>query len=394
MYQYLRILILPLVLSQHAAAVHHMKREPLHRVSERDSKVPIQVTNNCGEDIYPAITTQSGNGPPSSGFHLGPGESNSQMVSSNWQGRVWARTNCSFNADGTAPASGIPGSACLTGDCGGTIACTGAGTPPASLAEFTLATTNGQTFYDLSLVDGFNLAIGIIYNNSTSNDSASSNATSNIPPNFTNPICIGSASLLSNTPTPAFQTAQYPLALDNSVTTTFLESWCPWALQLNPPLKPGDGVYPYPDDNIARPPFNPCLSACAKFNLPQYCCTGSYNSPSSCSPSDYSTNAKTACPDAYSYAFDDQTSTFIIPTEPGAGFEIMFCPEGKSTTILKTFGSQLSEVASTGVVTRSIRADAENKTYIEEHSGACRAETSIQRAVLLVIAFAIILVAI
>lgn len=370
-----------------------MKHEPLHWVSPRDSDVPIQVTNNCGEDIYPAITTQGGNGPPDSGFRLRPGESNSQMVSSNWQGRVWARTNCSFNADGTAPANGASGPACLTGDCGGTVACTGAGTPPASLAEFTLATSAGQTFYDLSLVDGFNLAIGIIYNNSTSNDTSSSNATSNIPPNFTNPICIGSASLLSDTPTPAFETAQYPLALDTSVTATFLQSWCPWPLQINPPLKPGDGVYPYPDDTIARPPFNPCLSACAKWNLPQYCCTGSHDSPSSCGPSDYSTNAKTACPDAYSYAFDDQTSTFIIPAQRGAGFEIMFCPEGKSTTILKTFGSQLSEVASTGVVTRSIRADAENKTYIEERNTASGTSIAMQHFLLLVAAFASILVA-
>ena len=385
-------LVLLYKLIQHATAIHHMKREPLHWVSPRNSDVTIQVTNNCGDDIYPAITTQAGSGPPSSGFHLGPGESNSQSVSSNWQGRVWARTNCSFNADGTAPADGIPGSACLTGDCGGTVACLGAGAPPASLAEFTLATTSDQTFYDMSLVDGFNLGIGIIYNNSTSNATSSSNATSNIPPNFTNPICIGAASLLSDTPTAAFATAQYPLALENSVTSTFLETWCPWPLQLNPPLKPGDGVYPYPDDNIARPPFNPCLSACAKWNLPQYCCTGSYNSPQSCSPSDYSTNAKMACPDAYSYAFDDQTSTFIIPTQPGAGFEIMFCPEGKSTTILKTFGSHLAQVASTGVVTRGIRADAENKTYIEEQN-VSGSETGALHWVLLVAAFTITLLA-
>lgn len=392
MYTYLYTLLLPIILPQHATAVHHMKREALHWVSARDSDVPIQVVNNCGEDIYPAITTQAGNGPPSSGFLLSPGESNSQMVSSNWQGRVWARTNCSFNADGTAPANGIPGSACFTGDCGGTVACTGSGTPPATLAEFTLATTSGQTFYDMSLVDGFNLAMGIIYNNSTSNGSSSSNATSNIPPNFTNPICIGNAALLSDTPTPAFQTAQYPLALDNSVTATFLQSWCPWPLQLNPPLRPGDGVYPYPDDNIVRPPFNPCLSACAKFGLPQYCCTGSYNTPQSCGPSDYSTAAKTACPDAYSYPYDDRDSTFVIPDQPGAGFLIMFCPEGHSTTILQTFGSQLSEVASTGVVTRSIRDDAENKTYIEEQNGAKGADIAMQHVLLLVAGFASVVV--
>jgi hypothetical protein len=41
-------------------------------------------------------------------------------------------------------------------------------------------------------------------------------------------------------------------------------------------------------------------------------------------------------------AFDDQTSTFIIPS--GGGFGITFCPAGKSTTILKSFGAQLAQV--------------------------------------------------
>lgn len=369
-----------------------MKREALHWVAARDSDVAIQVTNNCGENIYPAITTGAGTGPPSSGFLLEPGETLSQLVSSNWQGRVWARTNCTFNAEGTASANGS-GPACLTGDCGGTVKCLGAGTPPASLAEFTLATPAGQTFYDLSLVDGFNLGLGIIYNNSTSNGTSESNATSNIPPNFTNPICVGAAAQLSDTPTSAFETPQYPLALDNFVTPDFLSSWCPWPLQLFPPMRPGDGVYPYPDSNIPRPPWNPCLSACAKWGDPSYCCTGSYNSPSTCSPSEYSTNAKQACPDAYSYAFDDRTSTFIIPMQPGAGFEVMFCPEGKSTTIIKTFGAQMAEVASTGVVTRAIRADAENRTYIEEQNGASGQYTAILHVVLLAAGFTNLLLA-
>jgi Thaumatin family len=392
MYRYTHYLVPLCSLLQHASAIHHLKREPLHWVSARDTDVTMQVTNNCGEDIYPAITTQSGNGPPSSGFLLRPGESHSQMVSSNWQGRCWARTNCTFNADDTTSANGS-GPACLTGDCGGMVACTGPGTPPATLAEFTLSTPKGQTFYDISMVDGYNLAMGIIYNNSTTNGTSSSNATSNIPPNFTNPICIGTVALLSDMPTPAFETPQYPLALENSMTPDFLSSWCPWPLQLNPPIRPGDGVYPYPDSNIPRPPFNPCLSACAKWGDPQYCCTGSHDSPSTCSPSEYSTNAKTACPDAYSYAFDDQTSTFIIPAQPGAGFEIIFCPEGKSTTIIKTFGSQMDEIASTGVVTTGIRADAENRTYIEEQNGASAGDMAVLRLALLGVVCTSLLVA-
>lgn len=49
---------------------------------------------------------------------------------------------------------------CATGDCGGSLFCNGAGgAPPATLAEITL--TAEQDFYDVSLVDGYNLPIAI-----------------------------------------------------------------------------------------------------------------------------------------------------------------------------------------------------------------------------------------
>lgn len=47
-------------------------------------------------------------------------------------------------------------------------------------------------------------------------------------------------------------------------------------------------------------------------------------------------------------AFDDQTSTFIIPA--GAGFEVVFCPGGRSTTILNSESDQLSQLQNTGHV--------------------------------------------
>lgn len=206
--------------------------------------------------------------------------------------------------------------------------------------------------------------------------SQSGNSTlQDIPPNLTNPVCIGTSSLLA----PVGSTADdadfgsnstFPLPLDQTVTSSFIQKWCPWPLQLNPPKKPGDGVYPYPDDNIQRPIFNPCLSACAKWNKDQYCCTGSHNTPATCSPSEYSTQAKKVCPDAYSYAYDDQTSTFIIPQ--GGGFEIVFCPAGRSTNILATFGDQLRQLAQTGHASRDIVTTAQNITYIREKNVAIR----------------------
>lgn len=68
-----------------------------------------------------------------------------------------------------------------------------------------------------------------------------------------------------------------------------------------------------------------CKSACDQFATPQYCCTEAYGSPTTCPPTQYSNAFKAACPTAYSYAYDDATSTF---TCKGANYTITFCPTG------------------------------------------------------------------
>lgn len=90
----------------------------------RDTSVPLRVTNHCPDIIWPAILTQNGVGPESSGFELAPGNSSRQTVSGDWRGRVWGRTNCSFPS-ASGPASGQGGSACQTGDCGMFLECQG-----------------------------------------------------------------------------------------------------------------------------------------------------------------------------------------------------------------------------------------------------------------------------
>ncbi|CAA9960887.1 Thaumatin family protein [Pyrenophora teres f. maculata] len=310
---------------------------------------PLLVTNHCPDNIWPGISTQSGTGPGQNGFQLKPGETKNQTVSEDWQGRVWGRTNCSFNHDGTASASG-QGKACLSGDCNGALNCRVGGDVPVSLAEFTLDAGDGHTYYDISLVDGYNVPMAIVLQpleNITLDD---------IPPNLTNPSCQGTDGLLAPqgyNPYPEYPdflrtNTSYPLPFDQDVDENKISRWCPWDLQQTPPEKPGDGVYPYPDDNIQRPQFNPCYSACAKNNQPQDCCTGKYNSPSACKPSEYSKNVKSVCPDAYSFAFDDQTSTFIIPS--GAGFEVVFCPGARSTTILSTSRAEMLQLSQQGKV--------------------------------------------
>ena len=91
------------------------------------NSVPLIISNNCGETIWPGIGTQGGTGPGTGGFELDSGSSKDMMVSGDWQGRVWGRTNCSF-APGGLSASNLngnngAGAACGTGDCGGVLNC-------------------------------------------------------------------------------------------------------------------------------------------------------------------------------------------------------------------------------------------------------------------------------
>lgn len=103
--------------------MHHMSRKAPRKVDRRkEPMTPLLVTNNCPEVIYPGISTQSGEGPKENGFKLDPGKSYNQTVSEDWQGRVWGRTNCSFNDDGTKPKNGGP-KACGSGDCNGIVNC-------------------------------------------------------------------------------------------------------------------------------------------------------------------------------------------------------------------------------------------------------------------------------
>lgn len=357
-----RAALLFLAIVQPSIALHHMKRIPppsLHRRQNEMTLTPLIIVNSCPEPIWPAVDTQHGTGPSTNGFKLSPGEQNNLTVSENWQGRVWGRTNCSFNDAGTGPASGGVGRACGSGDCNGMLNCKVGGDVPVSLAEFTLDAGDGQTYYDISLVDGYNIPMAIVM------QPLGNASVEDIPPNLTNPCCIATFGQLAMQGYNPYEGGKeylgtnesFKLPLEQKVNDQQVRDWCPWNLMQNKPEPPSDGVYTYPDSSVEKPPFNPCYSACAKFNLPEDCCTGDHNQPSTCQPSEYSKNIKAVCPDAYSYAFDDQTSTFIIPSGPG--FEIIFCPGGRSTTIL-TAESEIVGQASGGEVSYGGGGNSDN----------------------------------
>ncbi|CAI0438853.1 unnamed protein product [Linum tenue] len=111
-----------------------------------------KLTNLCRQTIWPGLLSGANTAQlPTTGFALRPGKSRTIPIPAGWSGRIWGRTLCSTGADGKFT--------CLTADCGsGKIECGGSGAkPPATLVEFTLNGADGLDFYDVSLVDGYNL---------------------------------------------------------------------------------------------------------------------------------------------------------------------------------------------------------------------------------------------
>ncbi|KAG6675515.1 hypothetical protein I3842_15G106700 [Carya illinoinensis] len=220
----------------------------------------ITFTNNCPNTIWPGtLTVDQEPQLSTTGFKLVSRASTSISVQAPWRGRFWARTGCSADASGRF--------SCATADCAsGQVACNGNGAvPPASLVEINIAKNGGQDYYDVSLVDGFNLPVSV----STEGGSGECK-TSSCPANV------------------------------NAV--------CPAELQ----LKAADGSV------IA------CKSACTAFNQAQYCCTGDFITPATCPPTNYSMIFENQCPQAYSYAYDDVNSTFTCSGAPN--YVITFCP--------------------------------------------------------------------
>ncbi|KAL2333270.1 hypothetical protein Fmac_014483 [Flemingia macrophylla] len=212
------------------------------------------MVNNCKESVWPGIL---GNGADPSlkggGFHLGSGEETVVQIPKVWSGRIWGRQGCSFDKQ-TDKGS------CQTGDCGGLLQCNGiGGVPPATLVEMTLGTSQSKLqFYDVSLVDGFNLPVSVKPIGGCSDPDSNST-----DPGAGAGAGCGIASCEAN-----------------------LNVYCPSSLVVK-----------------SKEKVVGCKSACLAAKTDRYCCTGEF--AKTCKPSVFARLFKTVCPRAYSYANDD-----------------------------------------------------------------------------------------
>lgn len=232
------------------------------------------IENKCEYPIWPASYTYQGS-LETNAFHLDKGVTRTIKATSSWVGQFWGRTLCSTNSSGFF--------SCETGDCGtGEIECskivvsTITTATSATLAEFNLAATpdDGEDYYDVSVINGYNLPLRV----TPENEKCKS-------------IKCG----------------------------VELNKTCPLELWLNN------------SDTGTNDPFG-CMTSCQQNQLPELCCVGLYvddkdvKAPGNCTRTIYSKTFNQACPDAYSYAYDNNYFTC-----PGSSnFVITFCPS--STT--------------------------------------------------------------
>jgi hypothetical protein len=269
--------------------------------------------------------------PSASNWEVAPGQSMALDLPPAWGGRFWPRTECT-TANGHTT--------CATGDCAGNLECPVGvgGAPPATLAEFTVTTpSHGSDFYDVSDVDGSNVPLSIAPTPGTFDPTPPPGA--NVPYYCQTPGCTSNCGSLPACP-------------------WNLPSTCPAELQDN---DPGHYVGCRSANQVcAVDPSNPTLDCANEDDL--YGCTGggpngvsgscysegasatccgcpSWSPPGACQstnprwtppsrPGTYAQVLKNACPTAYSFPYDDLTSTFTCQGSSSANtsYTITFCP--------------------------------------------------------------------
>ncbi|OCH86745.1 thaumatin-like protein [Obba rivulosa] len=232
------------------------------------------VFNACPFTIWPAIFTDltAGTAVPDfpTGWQADSMTSVSFIVPDNWTaGRIWGRRDCNFTV--------TSGPTCLTGWCNGGLECdphTGTGVPPASVAEWTLQGDMSQDFYDVSLVDGYDLPMMI------TNDAGCPSAGCAID---LGPIC----------PSPIqgpFDSTGFPVGCSSACSA-----------------------------NLDGDPTNSAN-----------CCSGSFDTAATCPSSgvEFYSFFKGNCPNTYAYAFDESSGTALwtCSSSLNADYTLTFCP--------------------------------------------------------------------
>jgi len=298
--------------------------------------------NSCTQDLY--IGTQGNPLPANGGFKLAAGQTIAYTIpGATSASRFWARTGCSHDSNGILH--------CQTGDCplppagytatnDGTqcyVASTNTqigGIPPTTVAEFTLGGGSSipdfPDYYDLSLVDGFNVPIEIIPSNgmnltsvgsfSCGDSSCKSFDCTKVPPELQLRDSAGNVySCMS------ICIAIYNETQRNLFPSTLGAIWNGTDPVLGHPLK--DLVCCSCGQGNGGCSSTTCEYGCSPYNLPSPSELGGKCNvttwPIGSNGQRYNEAYSSQCPLAYSWQFDDHQATFqcIYPD-----YQITYCP--------------------------------------------------------------------
>lgn len=282
--------------------------------------------NSCSETVWVGSFGQSGTSAiEGGGWEIKSGDTVSFPVARGNSGRIWPRTGCNFQSDGTCK----DGNCCKTGGCltadGKTfgLKCAQSGLPPATLLEWTLdaPSGNGPTdYYDSSMVDGWSVPL----------------------------LMTAVAGTYNPEPDPGMN-AGYWCQADGC---TSGELVCPDAYKVDG--SPGSCFSPCQAAiNAGSPDATKLCCACSltdPITCPDAACAGGYGctpyhtpsypanmvcDPWSTDPSrawnstaiEYIDSVKKACPHVYSWQFDDAKATYNCRKTDGlVNYQIEFCP--------------------------------------------------------------------
>lgn len=242
---------------------------------------PLSIKNSCSVPIW-VQTQPNANMPPLSDgiVKLAPNASHSYNITGNWAGRFWPKTKCDQNGNNCATGQSAP--PCPTGGC----------QPPADTkVEFNFDDPGtNQSWYDISLVDGYSLPVEIV------------------PRGVSSGSCVKTDCAVSFGACPQNETSVGDLRIQQGGATVGCFSPCkkwnwPTPLGLGKPETQQPGL--------------------------MLCCPTPPVSPTRCSAgpvatSQYVTMVHNNCPSAYSYAYDDDAGLHACPLN--TGFDVTFCP--------------------------------------------------------------------
>ncbi|KAJ3041290.1 hypothetical protein HDV00_009560 [Rhizophlyctis rosea] len=280
----------------------------------------MKIVNMCPHKIWPAIQgKKDAPVPADGGFGMAPGVTVNVNVPWDWEsGRIWARTNCKTNNGKVF---------CETGTCGIPennygIQCQGnGGIPPYTIAEFTLHGWGPKDYYDISQVDGHNIGIAVTVLKGTK-----INDPEKAPPAYDcgNPscrfdidkMCPPELTFKSDDQKRVIACGSIHNAVEDLVHRTFNpDPLVKWFNDDNMRHLLGCVA---PDYGYSKLDVRPEAvgNVCDNAEWPSVQEGGNW-------PNRYDEVFKKRCPDAYSWQFDDMSSTYFCLD---ADYQITFCP--------------------------------------------------------------------